>query len=38
MGNMVFGSKFRYLYRELLVQVEERKYRTSQQPYKVVGG
>ena len=36
-GNIVLSSKFRYLYRELEVQVEERKYRTSQQPYKVVG-
>lgn len=35
--DMVLSSKFRYLYRELEVQLEERKYRTSNQPYKVVG-
>jgi len=35
--DIVSCGKLKYLYREIEVQVEERKYRTSKQPYKVVG-
>jgi len=34
---MVFGGRKKYLYRELIVELEPRKYKASGQAYKVVG-